>query len=248
MSNNKKVIGITLPSVFTAEVREMVEKHFGAIPLDLTQNGAEDIKQVFDMCDAVILAGGSDVFPATVKSGIENEQREIMRGQGYSKFDKKRDLRELELIKLAEEHNKPLLAICRGFQLIMASKGFYLHSDISWSDVVHSPRDIELNGEDVHYVRCLPEVKKEFFDREMVNSFHHQAIACVEQEEAARVGVQILATANLSYETAKEDEVLIIEMARGKNWLGVQFHPEDNYETNKASQIVLEKFKQMIGK
>jgi putative glutamine amidotransferase len=245
--SKKKIIGVTGPSVFSNEVRGMVEKFFGAIPLDLNQNGEADIKQVFNICDAIILAGGRDIYPNTLDA--ENgEKRELVRNCGYSKFDKKRDLRELELIKLCEASGKPLLGICRGFQLMLSVKGLYLYPDISGEEVIHSPCDIEVDGEDIHYIRCLDEVKKEFFDKEMSNSFHHQGIAYVEPYEALERGVEILATANLSYATPKRQEVLIIEAARGKNWLGVQFHPEDNYETNRASQIFLNYFKNMIGR
>jgi len=246
MNKPKPIFGITGPSVFSDELREMTEKYFGAIPLELKQNGAEDIKQIFDLCDAIILGGGNDLYPSSINVISNGEKRELMRGCGYTKFDKQRDEREIELIKLAEKFNKPVLAICRGFQLMMAQKGFYLIPDISSYDVIHSPREIEVNGEPIHYVRCEPEFKKEFFDKEMVNSFHHQAIYYVEQSEADKVGVDILGTSNLCYEMGKQEAVLIIEMARGKNWLGVQFHPEANYETNRASKIILDKFKKMV--
>jgi gamma-glutamyl-gamma-aminobutyrate hydrolase PuuD len=246
MSNkHKRIIGVTAPSIFSDQVNEMISEYFDAIPLLINQDKPEDIKRVFDLCDAVVLAGGRDIHPSTI---IENgESREMLRGQNYSKFDLCRDKRELELIKLSEESGKKILLICRGFQLMMVHKGFYLYPDISWSDVAHAPNGVEVESDPVHYVRCLGAAKKEFFENSLVSSFHHQAIAFVEPSEALKTGVEILGVSTLSFKTQKQAAILNIELARGDNWIGGQMHPETDWGNNVSSQIILNKFKEMMG-
>jgi len=239
----KKIFGITGPSVFTENIRSMVTDVFDGIALDINQNGQEDIKQIFDLCDVIILGGGSDIYPTTLEGRKKGEKRELERGNGYTKFDPKRDRRELELIRLCELTNKKYLGICRGHQIILSQSGLYLIPDISYSTVVHSPREIETQGEPVHYVRGIGNGVHEFFEDELTNSWHHQGILYHPRLDYKQYGIEVLGVANTLYDDGANKEQRIIELARGKNFLSIQWHPEVDYDTNLASQVVLEKFK-----
>lgn len=239
----KKIIGITGPSAYSPKVRQMVEKHFKAIPLDIMQNGEEDLTRVASFCDAFILAGGVDIYPLS----LEHEKRDVQRGKCYTKFDRSRDRREQALIDIIAKQGKKVFGICRGHQMLLSHRGLYLMPDISSSDVCHNPRDIEVDGEPIHFVEGYQNGIKEFFEQEVVNSFHHQAILYQGGEDAKHKGVEILALAQMDYEATNSEATFAIELARGDNFLSCQWHPELDYEDNQASRKVVDAFIKMIG-
>jgi len=114
--------------------------------------------------------------------------------------------------------------------------------------VLHSPGEVEVGENPIHYLRCIGKAKDEFWTAELFNSFHHEGVAHCNPVHALEAGVEILATANLNYESGKQKESLIIEMARDVNrrWISLQPHPEVLYKNHKPSQIVLQKFKELI--
>ena len=231
----KKIIGITGPSKFTPELRAMVSGCFDAIPLDINQDG-EDLNQVLPLCNAIILGGGVDIMPCTYGE-------EVLNRRGLSKFDKARDDRELAIFEWCGANKKPLLGICRGHQLILSHLGCPLMTDISHSEICHNPlnQDIDMGGHPVHFVDCEEEYKESYFEQELVNSFHHQAVV---HSRFAR-GYGLIGTAKLVQVPSKPGE-RIIELAKGEGWLSCQWHPECDWDSNKASEIVLDKFAKMI--
>ena len=241
---NKKIIGITGASQFTPQVREMVEKYFKAIPLDIMQNGSDDLTRIASVCDGFIFAGGVDICPTS----LEHEKREVQNGLGYTKFDVKRDKRELTLIEIAAAQKKNIFGICRGHQMLLAHAGLHLIADISrYSEVCHNPRDIEMQGEPVHFIEGVGNGIKEFAEQTLVNSYHHQAIRFDGKVEANLFGVEVLATSHTIYADHKTPEELIVELARGAGFLSCQWHPEADWNSVESSEKVLGMAKQMFG-
>lgn len=237
----KPIIGITGASQFTPQVRDMVERFFNAIPLDIMQNGKEDLTRIANFCHGFIFAGGVDLFPSTLG-------REVQVGLAYTKFDKRRDLREKILIDIAAEQGKKIFGICRGHQMLLSHAGLYLIPDISrYSDVCHNPRDIEVQGEPIHYIHGVGNGIEEFAKREMVNSFHHQGILFQGEENAAQKQVEVLGVSTTTYESERNEEQQIIELARGKNFLCCQWHPEADWESVESSEKVLKMAKNLWG-
>lgn len=241
---SKKIIGITGLSAYSPQIRSMVEKFFGAIPLDIMQNGRDDIERVASFCDAIILAGGVDIYPLNLP-----DKRELTRGCGYSRFDQMRDRREKILLDVCAEQGKKVLGICRGHQMLLSLAGLYLMPDITHGDVIHNPRDIEVNDEPIHYVEGVGKGKTEFFEMEGVNSFHHQAIRFDGIKEAFELGVEVLGIADVTYQNGRVESEQIIELARGRNnnFISCQWHPEVDWENVEPSKMVLEAFKKMIS-
>lgn len=87
-------------------------------------------------------------------------------------YDQPRDDVELELAKEFIQLGKPILAICRGFQMINVALGGVLLQDIpTWCGADHS-------GGLRHSVELIPGSKlSSWFGTEIeVNSYHHQGI------------------------------------------------------------------------
>ena len=245
MYKNKKVIGVTGPSIFSPEVKTMVEEYFGAICLYINQDKKEDLDYIIGQCDGIILAGGSDIHCMTLG-------RQVTRFDGLSKFDLLRDRRELYIIDKCVDQSKALFGICRGNQILGHWAGFYLMSDIGRSEISHSPAsdDIKLNvevGECAYTIECLPEFQDEWFDFEWVNSHHHQALLYTPKQKYLK-GFNIIATADTSSDDKKNNK--LIELMENKNdkIISCQWHPEEDYKFgNIASLKVLERFKEFLG-
>ena len=75
---------------------------------------AEDPEQLLDMLDGLILAGGSDVDPASYGAEPHPET-------GGTNAD--RDRFEVALARAALERNMPVLGICRGMQMLNVACG-----------------------------------------------------------------------------------------------------------------------------
>jgi putative glutamine amidotransferase len=190
----------------------------GGIPLLLPLGMDEPrLFQVLDMADGLLLAGGVDVAPALF--GEEPHPR-------LGKVDAERDAAEMILAKRALEIGIPLLAICRGIQVLNVAAGGTLYQDIA-SQSPHTlkhdcfypahPRD-----HIAHTVAIEPESRLSAIMGQgavppcgvPVNSLHHQSI------EDLGSGLQIVAKA--------PDGVVEAAEGTGDAWVvAVQWHPEE---------------------
>ncbi|MBI3932673.1 MAG: gamma-glutamyl-gamma-aminobutyrate hydrolase family protein [Acidobacteria bacterium] len=209
-------IGLTLaydtdnPARFT--VREdyvrSVEKA-GGLPLVLAPTSPADVPDLLGHCQALIMTGGSDVDPALYGQEPHPKLGRVFR---------ERDEFEIALCREALERDLPILAICRGHQVLNVATGGTLIQDIP--SVVsgaadHDPRTER--WETAHEVRILPGTRlREILgkDRVAVNSFHHQAVG--------DLGRGLVASA-----VSESDRIVEgIEVPDRRFAVGVQWHPE----------------------
>jgi putative glutamine amidotransferase len=186
-------------------------EHAGALPVlvaPLLRN--EDAGRIMDSADALLLTGGEDVEPsrygATPHPTVTSVSAE-------------RDATEIALVEAAHERGKPVLAICRGIQLLNVTFGGTLVQDIP----SERPGSLAHDQEDRHNSRVHP-VRVEGGTRLasalgitdlQVNSFHHQS--------ADRVGKGLRLAAK-----SPDGIVEGIEWAGDEWWaVGVQWHPEE---------------------
>lgn len=238
------ICGVTGPSLYSPEVQLMIETELKAIPMFICQNDPDDLKWALDQCNFFVLAGGSDWSPTSYGG-------EMMNNENLTKFDFLRDKRELSIMDYAKNNEKKLLGICRGHQGIGVFHGLDLNLDITGTPVCHQPSaaSIKTEGNPVHFVRCLPQFHEEFFDQELCNSWHHQALNHWNQINYENNGIEVIGLANLNYNNDKKKENKIIELMRTMDglMLSSQWHIELDYSTNNASRVVLDKFKEMIA-
>jgi len=148
----------------------------GGLPLILSctldqQLIAESVRQ----CDGVLLTGGDDVNPDIYWPQTPSRLRRTV-----GPLDQRRDFRELLVIEEVFRQKKPLLAICRGHQLLNVALGGTLLVDIR----KQIPRAVNHVRSDkksavVHEVQLTPDSLLARISGALrigVNSSHHQAV------------------------------------------------------------------------
>ena len=178
------------------------------IPLHLDET---TLRVIFDRLDGLFLPGGEDMDPASYGQG----QHELL-----GAVDPERDRVERQRARWAVESEKPLLAVCRGLQVLNVAQGGSLFQDIRAEregSIKHDyfPPQFErarishpVAFERASYLAGL------FGARTEVNSMHHQALRAL--------GRRCRAVA-----WAPDGVVEGLEVADHPFALAVQWHPEE---------------------
>jgi putative glutamine amidotransferase len=160
----------------------------------------------------VLLPGGGDVNPKWY--GEEPNTEEL-----YG-VDDLQDENDFSIAKYAFDNGLPLLAICRGFQVVNVLKGGSL--------VQHMAEPHRNHMHEIHLDKGAEELG---LSKPILESscFHHQSV------KELGSGLEVLAT-------AKEGNVEAFKID-AKAWsYGVQWHPEDNYKTEAQQMELFTKF------
>ena len=123
------------------------------------------------ICDALVLAGGRDIHPMLYKNQNTDYNNSPI------SFDEERDGFEIAAFNLAQQQSLPVLAICRGMQLVNCILGGTLKQDLG--EALNKIHRAQPDQDKLHDVNVVPhtiidEITKG--DRCSVNSAHHQAI------------------------------------------------------------------------
>jgi putative glutamine amidotransferase len=183
----------------------------GLIPLivpPLSSEGAA--AAVLDSVSGLVLTGGEDVDPAR----YGEERHEKVRSVNAA-----RDATEAALVEAAKARGMPVLAICRGIQILNVALGGTLVQDISSqceTDIGHDedgPRDSRSHEIVVEPGSLIASAIAA--ERVSVNSFHHQSVKDV--ADGMRVTARALDGIIEGLESTDDD------------WwvMAVQWHPEE---------------------
>ena len=181
----------------------------GGIPVLLPiANRPEDCGRLAALVDGLLIPGGVDMAPQFFG---QEPPREV------TCIDRVLDTFELELIRQAVALHKPMLAICRGCQVVNVAFGGTLYQDIPTQcpQAGGHYQDTASRSEEYHTVEVLPgtALAAALGEGELLtNSYHHQA-------------VKDLAPGFVVSARAKDGIVEAIENRDG-SILGVQWHPE----------------------
>jgi putative glutamine amidotransferase len=168
---------------------------------------ADHVADLLGRVDGLVLTGGGDVAPARYAAAAAEQTTEVDTG---------RDAVEIELARLARQRDLPVLAICRGIQLLNVALGGTLVQDLPTAD---PPRPGHMvpggwNG-DAHAVRLEPGtmLHRLLGPEVIVNSLHHQAVGQVAP------GLRVAAR-------AADGVIEAIEDPATRFTVGLQWHPE----------------------
>ena len=203
----------------------------GGIPLTMPVGRSRElIAECVFRCDGILLTGGDDIDPRLYGNGLPAKLRRTV---STTPDGGERDLRELILIDEIFRQGKPMLAICRGHQLLNAALGGTLIVDIpSQVPGALNHRRMDRRSAMVHEVRLTQRslLSKITGERTLgVNSTHHQAVSKVAEplQVTAVSGDGIVEGMEL-----KPEAIPLLPFL-----LSLQFHPErlvDRYPEHRA--------------
>ena len=216
---------ITINSDYTEALRRA-----GALPVLLPLRADEEaLREMLSRVDGLLLTGGVDIAP-------EKYGEEKLPCCGA--ITPLRDDMELPLCRLAVEMNMPVLAICRGHQVLNCALGGTLYQDIAaqYGTALKHPRH-DAPREPVHTVKAAESSLLEHITGMktlQVNSRHHQAVK--------GLGQGLIATG-----WAEDGLIEAIEMPGKKFVLGVQWHPESLADRRSEALAIFQGFVRACG-
>lgn len=215
-AGRKPVVGIT--ANFGEYGSQLAEGYYesvrmaGGVPVVLPASlEIDELDDFLLTVDALIFSGGGDINPLMLGEEPVKELRSICA---------KRDLQELVLMKRAFDKQIPVLAICRGMQVMAVASGGKVVQDIYTSEFYRKPLIKHSQELDRQFASHSVELDRDSVLCSLfgtttleVNSFHHQAVADPGQ------GMRAVAY-------SPDGVVEAIESTQYKSVIGVQWHPE----------------------
>jgi putative glutamine amidotransferase len=179
----------------------------------------DGVEETLDALDGLLLSGGEDVGPETYGADTHPETRGV---------DPTRDRAELALLEGALARDMPVLAVCRGSQVLNVARGGDLVQHLP--EVVGDEKHKHTPGVFAdHHVQLDPEsrVGALLGDRAPVKSHHHQGYG--------RLGEGLRRTA-----WAEDGTVEGLEDPGKRFAVGVLWHPEEGEDAALFESLVEE--------
>lgn len=200
----------------------------GGLPVILPAHDevAADPDSLLGLLDGLIMPGGSDIDPATYGAEADEHTTGGVNGE--------RDRFEMALLARALETTTPVLAICRGMQMLNIVRGGTLDTHLSTAERhLHTPGVFS-----DHEVRLEPGsavARVEGSERLEVRSHHHQGIG--------RLGDGLEVTGR-----SEPDGVIeAIELTGRDDVLGILWHTEEEEESAFVADLVAKAARAMEG-
>lgn len=166
----------------------------------------DGIEETLDVLDGIVFSGGSDLHPELYDADLHPETTDVR---------EERDRAELALLSAALERDMPVLAVCRGSQVLNVARGGDLVQHLP--ELVGHDRHKHKPGEfSDHEVRLDVEtgVGSLLGERAPVKSHHHQGFG--------RIGVGLREAG-----WADDGTVEALEDPSARFVVGVLWHPEE---------------------
>lgn len=185
----------------------------GGLPMFFPPTDDEElIEATVDRCDGLVLLGGGDIAP----SRYGQTEHALLYG-----VDEMLDGFESAAVTRAIARNIPVLAICRGLQMLNVALGGTLVQHIDHAD---NHRDA------VHHVDVVPDslvAHAMGTTSPLVHCFHHQAI------DSLAPGLRVTGV-------HPDGTTEAVEHTEADWVIGLQWHPEDNADAEPAQQRVFD--------
>ena len=171
---------------------------------------------VLEYFDGIVLPGGGDVNPERYGQAAAEQTYGV---------NALRDEFEFQLCAAAIELEIPILAICRGTQVLNVVRGGTLHQHIADDFPGHGKPGVEA-GQNLHDVEVSPDSR---VGRALGGA--HAACSCHHHQSVDRLGDGLRVTARSS------DGIVEAVELDGSAWVAaVQWHPEDTAADDPAQQ------------
>ncbi|MEP6508314.1 MAG: gamma-glutamyl-gamma-aminobutyrate hydrolase family protein [Gemmatimonadales bacterium] len=207
----------------------------GAIPwLVPLLDDPQTLREIYDRVDGIFLPGGVDVDPLSY-----NEEK----SEACGRVDPDRDRTEIMLADWAMKDRKPILAVCRGAQILSVAAGGTLYQDIGSeypAAIKHDywPKVGARTRQDIaHPVNVVANTRLNKVlgaDTVLVNSMHHQ-------------GIKQLAPTLIANAFAPDGLIEGVESNDDNFVLGVQWHPEDLADLDPNMRRLFDAFIEAAG-
>lgn len=182
------------------------------------------IDEYVRLCDGFLFCGGEDITPL-----LFGEEP----ADGSGKTDITVDLFQIRLMKRVLLSRKPVLAICRGMQILSVACGGTIWQDMSLipGKVLNHMQQSASRSEVSHRIRIERGSRLRQYAGTClyVNSFHHQAV------NFPGKGVSVSAH-------AQDSTIEAIELDSHPFAIGVQWHPECMYRTSREMRDLFHEF------
>lgn len=175
------------------------------------------LEQYIFLCDGFLFCGGNDITPL-----LFGEEPLPQNGKTNITVD----LFQIRFMKRVLLSRKPLLAICRGLQILNVACGGTICQDLSLlplsgSHLLGHVQQSDFRSDASHRVRTEPgsRLRQYLGSHFYVNSYHHQAVL--------KTGKDIQISAR-----SQDGVIEAIELISHPFAIGVQWHPECMYRTS----------------
>lgn len=175
------------------------------VQLSYTEKNTQD----FDSCDGFVLTGGIDVHPQFYQNTRVDYPNTTV-------FNESRDHFEIQVFEFARQQNKPVLAICRGLQLVNIALGGNIIQDLQENGFTNHRKGPD--GDREHKIEVEPGTllaKVTGVLDGFVNSAHHQGLD--------RIADELKVSA---FSADGVVEAIEYKDANKPFFLAVQWHPE----------------------
>ncbi|MEN9740802.1 MAG: hypothetical protein RLZ72_1068 [Actinomycetota bacterium] len=184
----------------------------GGEPLTMLPVAGADLDERMRGVDGVLMPGGADINPRTYGQDVASEH--------VYDVDDLADEADIALVKWALQSGLPYFAICRGLQITNVALGGTL---IQHMDVPHlhhvAPVTFDSHVGDLGLSTATVQA----------SCYHHQII------DDVAPGIEVIARSAEGYVEAVK--------VPAAGWaFGVQWHPEDNFDTNAPQLEMLQRF------
>ena len=210
----KPVIGITRCSRLDDYVSSVETSGGQARVLEISESPRQLVEQI----DGLLLTGGGDVDPV-----LYREERH----PSIDDAEPGRDEFEIDLARRAMAMHLPLLAVCRGSQVLNVAAGGTLVQDIPSAIETTLPHSIvEPKNLIAHDINVAPGSRLETVLGSAVSTEHTCRVNSRHHQSVGRLGESLVASA-----TAPDGVIEAVEAPGEDFCIGVQWHPENFWRT-----------------
>lgn len=210
-------------------IRSVIEA--GGVPVILPfSTDDEVVRETMEHMDGLLLSGGHDLYP--LNYGEEPKQ-------GIGPVWPARDHFDFLLLEMAEKFGLPVMAICRGHQIVNVYHGGSLYQDLKYDKncyIKHSqnqdpstPTHTVVIEEDSNLAKVLGRTEW------ITNTHHHQTVNKVGE------GLKVVAR-------AKDGTVESLEGTKYPYLMTYQFHPEMMSINNEEAKLLFKNFVEIAVK